>query len=277
MNKKRAGLLLAFLMCLILAVPVFAKEGSKSGFSEKSSRVSDFAGILTEDEKGSLIKILDEISHRQNMDVAVVITSDLGSYGSPAECAETFFENGEFGYGEEKDGILLLVSMAEHDWYIDTHGSAISAFTDAGIQYIGGQMKPDLADGKYAEAFETYAHLCDKFITQAYEGKPYDSGHMPRQALSVMWIFLSLAIGIVMAGAIVGSMVSGMKSVRTQAMADNYVKEGSFHIDRSQDLFLYHTITRTERPKETKSSGSSGSSTHSSHSGSTHGGGGGKF
>lgn len=267
MNKKRTGLLLVFLMCLILTIPAFAKE----------EYVRDFAGILTEEERWELTEKLDEISRRQEMDVAVVISSDLGSYETPAECAETFFEQGGFGYGAEKDGVLLLVSMEEHDWYIDTHGSAISAFTDAGIQYIGEQIKPDLADGNYAGAFERYADLCDEFITQAYEGKPYDSGHMPKQALSVMWIFLSLAIGIVMAGAIVGSMVSGMKSVRTQARADNYVKEGSFHLDRSQDLFLYHTLTRTERPKETESSGSSGSSTHSSSSGSTHGGGGGKF
>ena len=38
---------------------------------------------------------------------------------------------------------------------ISTCGYGITAFTDAGIQYLGEQMTPCMADGDYAGAFRT--------------------------------------------------------------------------------------------------------------------------
>ncbi len=52
------------------------------------------------------------------------------------------------------------------------------------------------------------------------------------------------------------------------------MKDGSLKITESRDLFLYNSVSRTEKPKNNSSGGSS---THTSSSGSTHGGGGGKF
>jgi len=55
------------------------------------------------------------------------------------------------------------------------------------------------------------------------------------------------------------------------------MKSGSLNITESRDTFLYNTVTRTAKPKNTDSGSSGGSSTHTSSSGETHGGGGGKF
>ena len=54
------------------------------------------------------------------------------------------------------------------------------------------------------------------------------------------------------------------------------MKDGSLHINRSRDIFLYHQVTRTAKPKE-ESFGGGGSSTHTSSSGETHGGSSGSF
>ena len=89
------------------------------------------------------------------------------------------------------------------------------------------------------------------------------------------WIYIPVCIGIglVLALVVVGGMKMGMKSVRNQTAAGSYVKDGSLNITESRDMFLYHTVTRTEKPKEKEG----GSSTHTSSSGREHGGGGGKF
>jgi hypothetical protein len=42
--------------------------------------------------------------------------------------------------GENRDGVLLLVSTGDRKWHISTCGYGITAFTDAGIQYLGEQM-----------------------------------------------------------------------------------------------------------------------------------------
>ncbi len=40
----------------------------------------------------------------------------------------------EYGYGADKDGVLLLISTEDNDVYISTCGYGITAFTDAGIK-----------------------------------------------------------------------------------------------------------------------------------------------
>lgn len=270
MKKKLSVFLFAIALCLSTVFPVFAAE--TDGFADQYYRVMDIADLLTDSEETALNEKLDEISIRQKMDVVIATTDDLG--GLPiVEFADLLYEQCMFGYGNEKDGLMLLISMEDHDWYITTCGYGITAFTDAGIDYIGEQITPALSDADYAAAFTSYADLCDDFITQARTGEPYDSGNLPSQPLSLVWIPISLVVGFILAKFVVGSMKSDLKTVRKQAAASSYVKNGSMNITESRDLFLYHTVTKTEKPK----SSSSGSSTHRSSSGTSHGGGGGKF
>mgnify|MGYP003283208164 FL=1 len=89
----------------------------------------------------------------------------------------------------------------------------------------------------------------------------------------MIWIPISIVIGVLLALIIVGSMKGKLKTVRAQAAANSYLKKDSLNITESSDLFLYHTVTRSEKQKDSDS----GSSTHTSSSGTTHGGGSGKF
>lgn len=268
-KKKLLSLLCLLFLCLGLTVSVYAADG----FAEKYPRVMDEADLLSDWEETSLRETLDEISLRQNLEVVLVTADSLDGY-SVSDFAEMSYESCEYGYGENKDGILLLISMEDRDWYIATHGYAITVFTDAGLDYIGEQMLSDLSDGSYAAAFERYAELCDQFITQARTGEPYDNGNFPQEPLSAVWILISLGIGIVLAVLIVGGMKAQLQNVQPQKAADSYLKAGGLKLTESRDLFLYHTVTRTRREKQKSSSGSS---THHSSSGRSYGGRGGKF
>ncbi len=269
MKKKMTALLFALVLCLCTALPVFAEDG----FADEYQRVNDTANLLTESEETALLEKLDEISRRQKMDITVVTVNDLDGYAAAAEYADAVYEYCKYGYGAEKDGLLLLISMADRDWAISTCGFGITAFTDAGIDYIMEQIKSDLSDGCYAAAFETYAALCDEFITQARNGSPFDKSNLPCEPLSMIWIPVSIGIGTVLALIIVGGMKGKLKTVRTQAAANSYLKKNSLAVKESSDLFLYHTVTRSKKEKDHDS----GSSTHTSSSGTTHGGSSGKF
>lgn len=271
MKKKITAMLLALVLCLGTVIPAFAAD--TDGFSDKYYRVNDLAGLLSDSEEAALLATLDEISLRQKMDVTVATVEDLDGYSTAAEYADAVYEFCDYGYGKSRDGLLLLISMEDRDWAISTCGFGITAFTDAGIAYISKQIKPDLSDGNYAAAFDTYAKLCDRFITQAKTGTPYDKGNLPREPLSMIWIPLSVVIGVVLALVIVGVMKGKLKTVRSQAAATSYMKKDSLAVTDSSDLFLYHTVTRSEKAKDSDS----GSSTHTSSSGTTHGGGSGKF
>ena len=67
-----------------------------------------------------------------------------------------------------------------------------------------------------------------------------------------------------------------MRTVRPRNSAESYVRENSMVLNDSHDIFLYSTVSQTERPQDDDND-SGGSSTHVSSSGETHGGGGGSF
>lgn len=260
---------LALLMLLCMAVPTLAAEG----FNEEYNRVVDSAELLSAEERAVLAERLEQLRSRLYMDVAVVtVTSTQGE--SVRQYADEFYDECSYGYGSGRDGLLLLISMEERDWCISTCGAAITAFTDAGIEYIGEQLTPLLSEGDYAAAFDRFAQLFEQFVEQANTGKPYDRGNLPREPLSAVWIVIALVAGFVVAKIIVSGMKGNLRSVRAQTSAAGYVRAGILHLDRSRERFLYHTVTRTPKPKQ---NGSSGSSTHTSSSGATHGGGSGKF
>ena len=274
MKKNFIWALFALLLCLSVLHPLPICSADPEGQDKEPAYLTDTADILTDSEEKELSDLLRGISTRQRLTVAVVTVKDCGGKTQRA-FADDYFDDGGYGYGADRDGVLLLVDMGERQCWISTHGYGITAFTDAGIAYIGDAVKDDMADGNYAGAFRRYAELCDDFVTQAREGKPYDTETMPRRPLPVLAIPISLAIGFVIALITVGGMKGQLKSVRSQPLADCYVRKDSMEVTRSSDLFLYSTLSRTQRPKENDSNSSSGgSSTHTSSSGSTHGGGG---
>lgn len=266
----------ALVLLAALAVPAFAAE---SGFADLYYRMNDSAQLLTEDEDNELEASLEELSVRQSFDVVIATIDSLDGegYTSMEEYADDLYDYCQFGYGANRDGVLLLISKGDRKWHISTCGYGITAFTDAGIQYLGQQMTPDMADGDYAAAFRTFIRWTDAYVTAAREGHPYDVNNMPHEPLSILYLGLALVIGLVTALIVTGVMKSQLKSVAPQPDASSYVRQGSMRLTNQRDHFLYRDVHRTERPKASDSSDSGGSSTHTSSSGTTHGGGGGSF
>lgn len=267
MKKNILGVLLAIILCVAMAAPAFAVSDMP--------RLVDYAGLLTDSEQVELLAKLNEISVRQQADI-VVVTANTLEGKTPESYADDFYDYNGYGFGKDCDGVLLLISMEDRDWCISTCGYGMTAITDDGVTYISGKLLSDLQDGDYAAVFSAYAELCDEFITQAKTGEPYDGSNMPKTPFNFgMWLIVSLAVGLIIALIATGSMKKKLKSVQKQSAAADYVRANSMNITDSRDIFLYNTVTRTEKPKSSDSSG--GSSTHTSSSGQTHGGGSGKF
>ena len=287
MNKKIISILFAVILCFCMTMPAFAVDVTaptseteetmaEPGFAETCYRLQDLAKVFDKLEREELNEKLDEISHKNKLDITVCFTNSLEGK-TIADYAEEQYENYEFGYGENKDGIMLLISFEKNEWYIATRGYAIQAFTDAGIQYIGEKIKPDLADGNYYDVVDTYIAICDQFITDARNGNPYggsaDTNGTEEDASLLpppMWILISIGAGVIVALIVVGSMKKKLKTVNMQSEASSYLRNGSLNITESNDIFLYSNVTRSPKSKND-------SSTHESSSGNTYGGGGGKF
>lgn len=236
------------------------------------SRLVDNGDLLTDSEEEELLAMLDEISERQQCDVVVVTTDSLQGR-TAMEYADDFYDYNGYGFGENRDGILLLISMEERDWHMSTCGYGITAFTDAGMDYMADKFTPLLSDGFYSEAFTKYATLCDEFITQAKSGEPYDKGNLPKGTISPVMIPISVLIGIVIAFILGTKKKASLKSVVRKTNARDYAVPGSMILTANWDRLVNKTVTQRKIVKED----SGGSSTHTSSSGTTHGGSGGKF
>lgn len=270
MKKRLVVLMFAVLLCIALAAPCFAD----------GARCVDNAGLLSADEWQSVCAKLDEVSEKHGVDVVVLTTwSTDGKY--VYEYADDYYDESDWGQGTTRDGIMLMISMEGRDWYISTCGQAINSVTDYGISYIGNEMISLLSEGDYEEAFESYAEACDKVLTQAENGSPYDvdnqveeeaeaeeSGFNPEGGL------LSLLMGVLTALFPTMSMKNNLKSVKNQVKASNYIKEGSLNLAQKSDSFMYRHVATVPI---VRNDGPGGSSTHMSSGGMTHGGGGGKF
>lgn len=308
MKKQKA--LFTALPLLLLTVLFSVLPTAAADFSNENPRVIDEAGLLTDAECEELSERLEEIRTARCMDIAVLTTDTVGNR-SVADYAEAAFETYAYGYGDTRDGVLLLINMGERDWYIATHGYAIDCFSDELLDYIGEVLVPYLADGEYAAAFGNFADLCDEAIARQ---KEYDSTlgtidsenereyereyegtyripeefyefdeYLPQtfRVFSTDRLIVALVFGLIVALIVVLSMKSKLKSVRYRSEASDYLRDGSMQVTERQDLFLYHTVSRRARPQQNHTNGSSGShhggSTHVSSSGSSFGGRGGKF
>lgn len=262
--KKQFGILLLSVL-MIIGMTVSAAAAALP-------RLVDDADLLADYEETAILSMLDEISERQDMDIVIVTANTLHGK-SPMAYADDFFDYNGYGMGYSYDGVLLLVSMEDRDVYISTSGYGITAFTDAGIEWILDAIINDLSSGFYADAFETFAEECDYYISQAKNGQPIDTEGYYESSDPGFRFLVAAVIGLIAALIVTGSMKGQLKSIAQQT-AGAYLKNGSFQLTDSRELFLYRNVTRTVR--QTESSGG-GSSTHHSSSGRSHGGGGRSF
>lgn len=244
-------------------------------------RLVDDAELLTETQQKQLLEKLDSISEARQMDVVVVTQYSLDGKTS-TEYADDFFDYNGYGYGEDHDGILLLIGMEDRDWAITTTGKAITVFTDAGQEYMTNQFVSYLSNGDYYGGFAKFADLCDEFIEYYDEtGTAYDINNLPKDPFPWGMIGIgSLFIGFIPGIITVSVMKGKLKTVKPQAAATAYTRAGSLKVTQRTDLFLYNVVNRTARPQDTGGGGgghSGGSSTHHSSSGTSHGGSHGHF
>lgn len=252
------------------------------------SLCEDYAGLLNESERTALLERLDEISEEYECEVAVVTVNSLEGK-TPSEYADDFYDYNGYGWGADDDGILLLIAMDTHDWYITTYGFGIVAFTDHNIEVTGKRIVPYMSNGDWYGAFTEFADCAKHYFQLAkdqpvQDGESYDDEASEKTNIYAK-IFSALFTGVVIGLITVTIMKRQLKSVTPNNRARNYIIKDSLRLSYEDDQFLYRNVSRVARPKEppqssnsnSSSSHSSGSSTHTSSSGRSHGGGGGKF
>ena len=249
MKKKLFSTFLVVMLALSMALSVSAAP---------KTFVLDDAGLLTQQEAAELSGTLSRLSDTYDAQI-VVVTIPSAEGNDPDSIVEYFYDNMGIGYGENLDGVLLLVCMDPREYRILSYGYCGTAINTGAIDDIGNAIVSDLSGGIYAEAFGGFADKCEYYLDGHLNGFPFDFG---------ISIGIALLIGVLV-GQIVGKVLKGqLKTVHRVNQAKNYVKPGSMNLQTQNDVFLYRDIRRTPKPRDNNTRSSSGGSSRSTGGGS---------
>ena len=184
--------------------------------------------------------------------------TDYGD-GSIYETAKEIYLYNDLGWGEAKDGVLLLLSMADRDYTLIAYGYGNTAFTDYGKDYLAEQFLDDFADDDWAGGCQDYLNTCASMLKSARSGHPLDVGSRIKT-----WhlVCISLLLGFVLAAVLCGVWCAACKkktTVKSEAAA--YLAPGGMNINLRDDCYSHTTQTRTKI--ETSSGGSGGTTVDS--------------
>lgn len=238
------------LLCLVLALFVLAVP-----VSAQWDLLHDGEGLLTTEEAINLESYYADFSATHEF-LPILVTTDSFEGRTAERYANVWYDS----QGYPEDGILLLVSLTEGQWYILTSGICHDQISDWDAQVLGEELAEHLRDGAYYEAFAIFPELVDLALTESSNsqvGGVDAPASAPRNYGKT--IAICMAVGLLIGLIAVGIMASMMKSVRSKNNAGDYVCPGSLYLSNQKDIFLYSHVHRTAKPKNT-SSGSSGGS-----------------
>lgn len=224
-----------------------------------STYIVDGAGLLTSSEAQTLEAQAKEIADQYACGLYIYTSNGTTSFTA----AEDLYEREGLGYGDGKEGVLLVLGMAERDYAIVAYGGANDAFTEYAMDYLEEEVVSELKNNDWYGAFSTYLSTGSYALQMAADGKPLTWQSNP--AVRALGLLISIILGLMIAGGVLYSFEKKMRSVYTGDTADQYVTQHGVKVDVRQDKFLHRTTTRTKI--ESKSSGGSRSTNSRGFSG----------
>ena len=238
----------------------------------RNGYVFDEVGVLTETQIAILNEKAAELTEKREFDAYIWIVDlvpneyaeysngDLNLDGLEAYVDE-FYEVNGLGYGENKDGMVLLLETGDvpgrRDYMFTTYGSCTSAFDNANRDsLLDSYVVP-----RFREAFDNgnFFAVADTFLVRVEAEYVFNFWFW-----LVMKLFVIILLPILIAFIVCRVWKKQMKTAKIATTAGNYIPAGGFQLTGKSDVFMYRTTTREYIERESSSSGGGGSSSSSS-------------
>ncbi len=247
---------------------------------DENEKIYDFADLLTPAEEEILYEQTNEFIENNIMDIAIVTTDN--NYSTASVYADDFYDYNNFGIGNNRAGILILIDMDNREFYISTTGEAILIYNDARIDSILDDMTPYMKNAEYYEALKTSITDAQKFASQGIPEDNKDSYINEDGEYVYVKHKTYPLLGFILTSGIVSTIIllifiNKNKLIKKAYNASEYLDNDTKNIRKIADNFITSNTTKIYVSSNSGGSYSGGSSTHSSSSGSSHGGGGRSF
>ena len=142
--------------------------------------------------------------------------------------------------GENRDGIIILLSMADRDYAMFVYGeNAENAFNEYGQEQLEESFLSDFGSDEWYSGVSHYLDTCDEYLTLAEEGKPVRKSTLP------MYIIVVVS-SLVISGVICLVLKWKMQTVHKKVEADEYVAAGGLQLTKKYDRYTHTTETRSK-------------------------------
>ena len=225
---------------------------------EGMQHVFDISGLLTDQQREELESRAAALSQSHDCGIYFALVDDYTDYadGSVYEVTYQIYHNMQLGMGEGRDGLIVLLSMAERDYAMFVYGDyAQYAFNEFGQEQLEERFLGYFGEDDWYRGISRYLDACDEFLTKAEDGDPVRPAYWK-------WHILAGIIGCLAAGSICSKYLSPMKTVHQKAEANAYLTHGGLKLTRREDQFVRMSETRQKIDK-----GGSGGGTHSESGG----------
>lgn len=248
--KKKITLSLLLALCLVLSLGGVALASSQITMPH----VTDAVGLLSNEEIMALEQQAGQIEDSYGCAPYILVVEDFRVYEDTTDIFEAgmnLYERWELGHGPEKNGLLLILSMAERDHALVTYGSVThQAFTDYGQDYLCEQFLDNFRNDDWAGGFQDYLDTSAWLLEQAKNGTPYDVNTAPK-GFNPLIIVIPLVLALVVCLVLTGQ----MKTAKRKTEAGDYMVQGGAKMRVVQDIFTHRTVTRQVIQSENKGGG----------------------
>lgn len=224
----------------------------KSGETVEVSEplIKDRTGTISTVQREKLNEKLVAVSNDSKCNFYVSIVDSLDRMTADDYARELYTESG-YGYGEKKDGVLLLLcfdkASGENSWAVYRSENVKEYYSDSTVQKLIKPITKKLKAKDYTGAVELYA---DSF------GKQYGKHGSP----SIIWLPVSFVIGFAVAFIVMKIRTANLKSVVAQHSANSYVMQDSIVSGHSRDVFIRKDVSKTAKASQSSNNNGSSSS-----------------
>ena len=254
----------SFVLLLLLMMAFFPGTACAEEQVSLPYYVSDVAGLLSVDQWQSLETEAEKISEKYQCGVYLVVLDDYRSYRSGNEdywtFSQNFYKSYDLGLGEDRNGILLIMSMAERDYSILAYGSnAHYAFTDYGKQDLENNFLDNFRREDWYGGLRDYINGCGDLLARADAGQPLDVEYADRTGTNnTVGMLVTVCVPLLVAFSACEVMKRNMKPVNRRTTAEEYIVPGGVDLSVKKDIFVNRTVTRTVIRTENRDSGGDG-------------------
>ena len=234
--------------------------------------VIDDARLLTIEQRQELNAYAEKITETYGMGIYIMSVEDFHNYGEEPQIFDVlwnYYHDNSLGYGADRQGMILMLSMAERDFATFFYGEDTEyAFNGFGQAQLENYFLDDFGSDDWYDGFMDFLVASEDFMAKAAAGEPVRDNPW---SLASVFVLISLFASFV----VTRLLWMKMANVAAQKGAKRYQTAEGLVLTKQIDQFLTQTIRRRKIESSDSGSGRSGSSR--AHSGGGGSGRSGKF